>query len=144
MVFKKEDYFCLNLCLNICPFKVREWLGLLQEAFLMFVSCCLVNQSRKTIPSESRLSNGILRWQQEVCKSRCQIREGSADSVPTIKLEWIDLPVTAVPSIIWSLYLSVSHLSSSVLFNVVNFPIVFQKHQQPSDPERAWQSNSEI
>lgn len=92
----------------------------------MSVSYCLVNRSGKTIPSNSRLCNGILRWQQEVCKTIVSDSTGSNDSVPTIKAEWIDPLVAAVPFIFRSLSLSLSHLLSCALFNRVNFPIRFQ------------------
>lgn len=102
-----------------------------------------MNRSGKTIPSKSGLSNGILRWQQEVCKSQCQIRKGAQIVFHYKTGNGFEPTVAAVPSIFCSPPTPL-HLSSSVLFNGVNFPIRFQSHQQPQDPERAWQSNSEL
>lgn len=122
------------LYLNICPFKSpsidRERSRRLPRAFLMCVSRCLMNQSRKAIPSKSGLSDGILRWQQEVCKSRRWIQKGAKIVFPYKSGNGFQPTVAAVPSIFFALYLSPAlshtHLSSSVLFNGVNYPIRFQ------------------
>lgn len=107
------------LCLYICPFNsetVSEWIWLPEEAFLMSVSRCLVNQRRKTIPSKSGLSNGILRWQQEVCKSQCHIGKGAQIVFHYKTGNGFKATAAAVPSIFCSLYLSHTHIYHQVFF----------------------------
>lgn len=99
----------------------------------MQVSYCFMNLSWKTIPSKSGLSNGILRWQQEVCKWQCQIWKGAYIVFHYKTGSGLQPTVAAVPSIFCSppLSFSLSHLSSSVLLMVYAFPNVFNSINNP-------------